>query len=103
MEKRHHPHAAEIVAAIKALPAYNDPQNLFESELRECFEDIDLVEDFGFDYTTGKPHSVKLAVKYVLERCEVRQDAFGWIVEEGDREREAAQADQWNDTLNGEF
>lgn len=93
MEKRHHPHAAEIVAAIKALPAYNDPQNLFESELRECFEDADLVEDFGFDYSTGKPHSVKLAVKYVLERCEIRQDVFGWIVEEGDRERQAAHED----------
>ena len=93
MEHRHHPHAAEIIAAIKALPAYLNPQNLFESELSECYEDSEFIEDFGFNHETGEPNPVSLAVKYVLERCEIRQDVFGWIVEEGDRERQAAHED----------
>ena len=101
MTQKNHPQAEAIVLAIKALPAYTNPKNLFESELSECFEDSELVEDFGFDDATGEPHSVEMAVKSVLERCEVRQDAFGWIVEEGEREREFAQSDQWQDILNG--
>ena len=101
MENKFHPHAEAIVLAIKALPAYTNPKNFSESELSECFEDSELVEDFGFDDATGEPHSVEMAVKSVLERCEVRQDAFGWIVEEGEREREFAQSDQWQDILNG--
>ena len=101
MTQKNHPQAEAIVLAIKALPAYTNPKNLFESELSECFEDSELVEEFGFDYATGEPHSVKMAVKSVLERCEARQDAFGWIVEEGEREREFSQSDQWQDILNG--
>jgi hypothetical protein len=101
MTQKNHPHAEAIVLAIKALPAYTNPKNLFESELSECYEDSELVETFGFDLATGEPHSVKMAVKLALEACEVRQDAFGWIVEEGEREREFGQSDQWQEILNG--
>ena len=77
MENKFHPHAEAIVLAIKALPAYTNPKNIFESELSQCFEDSELVEEFGFDYATGEPHSVKLAVRVCLERCETRLAVFG--------------------------
>ena len=77
MTQKNHPQAEAIVLAIKALPAYTNPKNLFESELSECFEDSELVEEFGFDYATSEPHSVKLAVRCCLEWCEVRHDVFG--------------------------
>ena len=77
MENKFHPHAEAIVLAIKALPAYTNPKNFSESELSECFEDSELVEEFGFDYATSEPHSVKLAVRCCLEWCEVRHDVFG--------------------------
>jgi hypothetical protein len=48
-----HPQHDEIVAAIKAMPLYSDPQNLFESELYECYDDADLVESFGWEWDAG--------------------------------------------------
>lgn len=84
-----HPHHAEVVEAIKALPAYTDPQTFFESELAECYSDEELVATFGWN--GDKAHTVKQALKAVKELCELRQDVHGWIIEEGDREREAAQ------------
>jgi hypothetical protein len=86
-----HPHHAKIVEAIKALPAYNDPQTFFESELAECYSDEELVAEFGWN--DEKPLTVKQAVKAVRERCEVRNDVFGWIIEEGEAERRSAQED----------
>jgi len=86
-----HPHHAKIVEAIKALPAYNDPQTFFESELAECYSDEELVAEFGWN--DEKPLTVKQAVKAVRERCEVRNDVFGWIVEEGEAERRSALED----------
>ena len=86
-----HPHHAEVVEAIKALPAYTDPQTFFESELAECYSDEELVATFGWN--EDKALTVKQALKAVKELCELRQDVYGWIIEEGDREREAAQED----------
>ena len=86
-----HPHYAEIVEAIKALSAYNDPQTFFESELAECYSDEELVAEFGWN--DEKPLTVKQAVKAVRERCKVRDDVFGWIIEEGEAERKAALED----------
>jgi hypothetical protein len=86
-----HPHHAKIVEAIKALPAYNDPQTFFESELAECYSDEELVAEFGWN--DEKPLTVKQAIKAVRERCEVRNDVFGWIIEEGEAERKAALED----------
>ena len=84
-----HPNHTAVVEAIKALPAYTDPQTFFESELAECFTDEELVEAFGWD--GDKALTPKQAVKEVKARNEVRQDVHGWIIEEGDREREAEQ------------
>jgi len=88
-----HPQHDEIVAAIKAMPLYGDPQNLFESELYECYEDADLVESFGWEWDAGlrgfgeKALTPAQAVKAVKERCAIRQDVFGWIIEEGEKEK----------------
>jgi hypothetical protein len=84
-----HPHHAAVVDAIKALPAYTDPQTFFESELAECYSDEELVATFGWN--EDKALTVKQALKAVKELCELRQDVYGWIIEEGDREREAEQ------------
>lgn len=86
-----HPNHTAVVEAIKALPAYTDPQTFFESELAECFTDEELVEAFGWD--GEKALTPKQAVKAVKARNEVRNDVYGWIIEEGDRERKAAQED----------
>lgn len=88
MAARLHPQHAEIVAAIKALPAYYNPKTFFESELRECYSDAELVEEFGFS-SEGNPVGPKDAVRNVRARCRLRDDVFGWIVEEGERERGA--------------
>jgi len=86
-----HPNHAAVVKAIKALPGYTDPQTLFESELAECFTDEELVEVFGWD--GEKALTPKQAAKAVKVRCELRNDVYGWIVEEGETERKAAQED----------
>jgi hypothetical protein len=83
-----HPNHTAVVEAIKALPAYTDPQTFFESELAECFTDEELVEAFGWD--GEKALTPKQAVKAVKARNEVRNDVYGWIIEEGDRERNSA-------------
>jgi hypothetical protein len=83
-----HPNHTAVVEALKALPAYTDPQTFFESELAECYSDDELVEQFGWE--GDKALTPKQAVKAVKARNEVRNDVYGWIVEEGDRERESA-------------
>jgi hypothetical protein len=83
-----HPNHTAVVEAIKALPAYTDPQTFCESELAECFSDEELVAAFGWD--GEKALTPKQAVKAVKARNEVRNDVYGWIIEEGDRERNAA-------------
>ena len=85
-----HPNHTAVVEAIKALPAYTDPQTFFESELAECYSDEELVATFGWDFD-GNALTVEQALQEVKELCELRQDVHGWIIEEGDREREAAQ------------
>jgi hypothetical protein len=80
-----HPQHAEIIAAIKALPLYSDPQNLFESELYECYDDADLIESFGWE--GEKALTPAQAVKAVKALCALRQDVFGWIIEEGEKEK----------------
>ena len=84
-----HPNHTAVIEAIKALPAYTDPQTFFESELAECYSDEELVATFGWN--ENKALTVKQALKAVKELCELRQDVHGWIIEEGDREREAEQ------------
>jgi hypothetical protein len=84
-----HPNHTAVVEAIKALPAYTDPQTYFESELAECYSDDDLVAKFGWDFD-GNALTVEQALQEVKELCELRQDVHGWIIEEGDRERNAA-------------
>lgn len=95
-----HLHHAEIVAAIKALPAYTDPQTFFESELAECYSDEELVEQFG--WADDKPLTVKQALQAVQERCQIREDVYGWIVAEGEAERKSAQDDAWREFLAAE-
>ena len=86
-----HPNPAAVVEAIKALPTYSDPQTFFESEIAECYSDEELVAEFGWE--GEKALTPKQAVKAVKARCELRNDVFGWVVDEGEAERKAAQED----------
>ena len=96
-----HPQHDEIVAAIKAMPLYGDPQNIFESEIYECYEDAELVESFGWEWDSElrgsgeKARTPAQAVKAVEEQCNVRQSVFGWEIEEAEKEKAA----RWDDGL----
>lgn len=81
---REHPRHAEIVEAIKAWEGYQSPRTLFESEIAECFSESELVEEFGWQ--GEKALTPKQAVKAVRERCQVRQQVFGWELAESERE-----------------
>lgn len=82
-----HPRHTEIVEAIKALPTYKEPQTFFESEIAECYSDEELVETFGWN--DEKALTPKQAVQEVKARCKVREDVYGWIIAEGESERES--------------
>lgn len=69
----HHPQHDEVVAAIKALPLWDNPQTFSESEISECYSDEELVETFGWSWDGDKALTPKQAVKAVKERCELRQ------------------------------
>ena len=86
-----HPNPTAVVEAIKAMDSYDNPQTTFESEIAKCYSDAELVEAFGWD--GDKALTPKQAVKAVKARNEVRNDVYGWIVEEGEAERKAAQED----------
>ncbi len=81
-----HTKALQIIKAIKALPLYEDPQTFFQSEIAECYSDEELVSSFGMNEDETE-RSVEEAVQSVLDLCEIRNDVYGWIIEEGDRER----------------
>lgn len=83
-----HSRAAEVVAAIKQLDCYTDPHNYFESQLVECYEDSELVEDFGFN-PDGSEREPWEACAQVVYRCNLLEDVHGWILEEGRKERGA--------------
>jgi hypothetical protein len=86
-----HPNPTAVVEAIKAMDSYDNPQTTFESEIAECYSDAELVEHFGWD--EDKALTPKQAVKAVKALCELRNDVYGWIVEEGEAERRSAQED----------
>ena len=100
-----HPQHDEIVAAIKAMPLYSDPQNIFEDEISECYEDSELVESFGWEYPTRergryeKALTPAQAVKAVQLRCEVRQSELGWQFEEAEKEKAARWDDEQRDIV----
>jgi hypothetical protein len=81
-----HTEALAIIKAIKAMPSYDDPQTFFESEIRECYTDEELIESFGWK-SEGVPNTPAEAVEAVKYRNELRDGVYGWIIEEGDRER----------------
>ena len=85
-----HPQHDEIVAAIKAMPLWDDPQTFRQSEISNCYEDAELVESFGWD--GEKALTPAQAVKAVKALCDLRDDVFG----EMDRleEAEARQDDE---------
>ena len=74
-----HPRHDEIVAAIKAMPLWNDPQTFRQSEISNCYEDAELVAAFGWN--GEKPATPAQAVKAVKARCDLRDDVFGGMVE----------------------
>ena len=78
-----HPQHDEIVAAIKAMPLWNDPQTFRQSEISNCYEDAELVESFGWE--GEKALTPAQAVKAVKALCDLRDDVFG----EMDRAEEA--------------
>jgi hypothetical protein len=81
-----HTKALAIIKAIKKLPLYENPQTFFQSEIAECYSDEELISEFAMN-EDGTERSVEEAVEAVLYRCELRNDVYGWIIEEGDRER----------------
>lgn len=70
-----HPRHDEIVAVIKAMPLWNDPQTFRQSEISNCYEDAELVATFGWN--GEKPATPAQAVKAVKVRCKLRDDVFG--------------------------
>lgn len=87
-----HPKHNEIVAAIKAMPLWDDPQTFRQSEISNCYEDAELVESFGWD--GEKALTPAQAVKAVKELCDLRDDIFGEMdrLEEAELRRDDAES-----------
>jgi hypothetical protein len=106
-----HPQHDEIVAAIKAMPLWNDPQTFRQSEISNCYEDSELIESFGWE--GEKALTPAQAVKAVKALCDLRDDVFGEMdrLEEAEARRndeeslrnfiELCEYEQWYREANG--